>query len=242
MTREMYLADKPNSFVPAKAGIPFFSTSVNWTRAFARVTMWGVLVALSLTLSACAGAELPLSKTSPDSSPLVRPPWEALVKAGPGAENDIDLETLNGPVKVADTAPPVEELQPEAPMPAKTSPKPGDTVIKAVAVLPVTGSGGAELTAAMRKVLKEAGWPVLASPRADALNIQGRVTVEAPQNGQQIVRLVWQVTTPKAANLGDVKQNNPVPAGSLDKGWGQNAGFAAEAAATGIFKLIEKFR
>jgi hypothetical protein len=42
--------------------------------------------------------------------------------------------------------------------------------------------------------------------------------------------------------LGDIKQNNPVPAGSLDKGWGDNAGFATQAAAEGIFKLIEKYR
>jgi hypothetical protein len=197
----------------------------------------------TLFLSGCGGAELPLSKTSPDSSSLVRPPWEAMVKAGPGAETDIDLETLNGPAKVADGVAPVDEPTPiEAPTPVKAAPKPGDIVIKAVAVLPVTGSGGAELTAAMRKVLQDAGWPVLSQPRADALTIQGRVTLEAPQDGRQFVHLVWQVTTPKAADLGNVKQNNAVPAGSLDKGWGDNAGFAAQAAATGIFKLIEKFR
>jgi hypothetical protein len=202
-----------------------------------------LLLVIAVFLGACGGPELPLSKTSPDSSTLVRPPWEALVKAGPGAENDIDLETLNGPAKVAEVQDlPVAEALPQEPAPVKPAPKPGDTVIKAVAVLPVTGSGGVELTAAMRKVLKDAGWPVLSQPRPDALTIQGRVTLDAPQNGQQVVHLVWVVTTPKSANLGDVKQNNPVPAGSLDKGWGENAGFAAQAAATGIFKLIEKFR
>ena len=42
--------------------------------------------------------------------------------------------------------------------------------------------------------------------------------------------------------LGDVNQANNVPAGSLDAGWGDIAGAAVEAAASGIFELINKFR
>jgi hypothetical protein len=195
-----------------------------------------------MILTACAGPQLPLSKAeplvvAPDS--LVRPPWEALVKAGPGAEKDIDLETLNGP-QVAATPEPVET--PVTPEPPAVPPKPGDTVIKAVAVLPVTGVGGAELTAAMRKVLKDAGWPVISSKRADALTLQGSAALDAAVNGQQMVHLVWRVLTPKGKDLGDIKQNNAVPEGSLNAGWGENAGFATQAAADGIFKLIDGFR
>ena len=196
---------------------------------------------ITLFLLGCSGPELPLSKSQPadvSADSLLQPPWEALVKAGPGADKDIDLETLNGPQKIAE--PPQEVAA--APEPKKSMPKPGDTEIKAVAVLPVSGSGGAELTAAMRKVLKDAGWPVLSAARADALSIQGRVVVDAAKNDQQLVHLVWVVSTPKGKVLGDIKQNNPVPAGSLDAGWGENAGYASQAAAEGIFKLIEKFR
>lgn len=209
------------------------------------------LILISLFLSACTGAELPLSKSEPlpvDQTSLVRPPWEAYVKAGPGAEKDVDLETLNGTPAVADVlTPPAIDEQPVVenqpmPEPEKLASKRGDTVIKAVAVLPVKGVGGAELTAAMRKVLMDAGWPVVTAARADALTIQGRASLDPAQNGQQIVHLVWVVASPKGVNLGDIKQNNPVLAGSLDKGWGENAGFAAQGAASGIFKLIERFR
>jgi hypothetical protein len=200
-----------------------------------------------ILLTACSAPQLPLSKAEPltvSPDALVRPPWETYVQAGPGAEKDIDLETLNGPqVAPAPEALPAET--PVAPEPMKTPPKPGDTVIKAVAVLPVTGAkgrGNAELTNAMRKVLKDAGWPVLSAPRADALTIQGSVVMDAAQNGQQPVHLTWAVHTPKGKNLGDIKQNNGVPAGSLDQGWGENAGFATQAAAEGIFKLIEGYR
>lgn len=200
------------------------------------------LLLLGLFLAACAGPQLPLSKDDPlpvHADSLVRPPWEALVKAGPGAEKDIDLETLNGP-QVAEIA--VAAETPVTPEPPPVPPKPGDTVIKAIAVLPVTGSGGAELTAAMRKVLKDAGWPVITAKRGDALTLQGSVVLDQAANGQQSVHLMWRVLTPKGKGLGDIKQNNAVPAGSLNGGWGDNAGFAAQAAATGIFKLIDGFR
>ena len=202
----------------------------------------------ALLLVACSGPELPLSKSQPSdvsADSLLQPPWEALVKAGPGADKEIDLETLNGPQKqpelLLEEVPDSQEIVATS-EPKKISPKLGDTEIKAVAVLAVAGSGGTELTSAMRKVLQGAGWPVLNSPRGDALSIQGRVALDAAKDGQQLVHLVWVVSTPKGKVLGEIKQNNPVPAGSLDGGWGENAGFATEAAADGIFKLIEKFR
>jgi hypothetical protein len=199
------------------------------------------IIFCGLALAGCSGPELPMSNGIQNQSPLLRPPWEALVQAGPGAEKDVDYETLNGtpqaPAEIAQVpnAEPVVEDE-------KVVAKPTGPEIKAVSVLPVKGQGGVELTAAMRKVLKEAGWPVLNSPRPDALTIQGQVSVDAASNGQQLVHLAWVVSTPKGAKLGDVNQANPVPAGTLDRGWGENAGFAAQAAASGIFKLIEKYR
>jgi hypothetical protein len=207
--------------------------------------MWKFSSLPLIFLLAACGTQLQLSKEAPlpvGNESLVRPPWEALVKAGPNAGKDVDLETLNGTqvVQAPEPAPaPVEAVPP------KVIHKATDVQIKAVAVPQVTGASGkgnAELTFAMRKVLKEAGWPVLTAPRADALTIQGRVVTDTAANGQQPVHLSWSVITPKGKNLGDVKQNNSVPAGSLDSGWGENAAYASQAAATGIFKLIERYR
>ena len=216
--------------------------------------MKGVLIFFALTLLLGCASNLPLAKESPlpaSQDALVRPPWEAYVKAGPGAENDVDLETLNGPQAVASQ--PIETLPAETPTqvpkPVKdtsaTAAKSGGVQIKAVAVLPVIGAnakGDSELTAAMRKILKDAGWEVLPKPREDALTIQGRVAVDPALAGKQMVHLQWLVSTPQGANLGDIKQDNAVPDGSLNAGWGENAGYAAQGAAEGIFKLIEKYR
>ena len=200
----------------------------------------------AIILASCT-SNLPLSKEAPlpaSQDALVRPPWEAYVKAGPGAENDVDLETLNGPQSAA-IAPAETPIQAAEPVKVAAAPKPDSVEINAVAVLPVIGGNAksnAELTAAMRKVLSEAGWEVLASSRNDALSIQGKVAVDPALAGRQMVHLVWQVSTPQGKNLGNVKQDNAVADGALNVGWGENAGFAAQGAAEGIFKLIEKFR
>ena len=117
--------------------------------------------------------------------------------------------------------------------------------IGAVAVLEVKGApgdGNSELTAAMRHTLSTAGWPVLTKPRADALTITGKVDVGPPSEGGQRVALAWTVTSPDGRPLGTIRQSNTVPSGSLDKAWGDNALYAAQAAATGIFDLVKKLR
>jgi hypothetical protein len=216
-----------------------------------------LLLCLAVLLAACSGPRLPFEKQAPLRGPqtaLVHPPWEALVKAGPGADKDIDLETLNGPsaqpepppaaVAEADPLPDTPKAKPQKAPPISKPGKKG-TVIKAVAVPLVTGgkgSGNADLTRAMRQVLRQAGWTVVKTPAKDAITIRGKVTVGAAKGQSQTVKLSWAITTPDGKVLGTISQANDVPAGSLSKGWGENARFASEAAAEGIFKLIQRYR
>ncbi len=205
---------------------------------------------LAAFLAGCASPLLPFEKDLPAQSSIVNPPWEALVKAGPGADNELDFETLDGPSAVQ---PPPLLADAEAAGQAEDLPKPATTqkaakkgvVIKAVAVPLVVGAegkGNRELTQAMRQVLRDAGWPVVDAPAANALTIRGRVKMATAIGPTQNITLQWVVTSPDGKSLGDVTQANDVAAGSLSKGWGENAGFATEAAAEGLFKLIQKYR
>jgi hypothetical protein len=207
-------------------------------------------------LTACSGPRLPFEKDVPAESAMVNPPWEALVKAGPGADKELDLETLNGPggqfASAAAPPPPAEPVPdqlavaaPPAAKPESREPQKPGIVIKAVAVPSVqgaTGKGNVELTSAMRQVLRDAGWTVVNGPAPYALTIQGRVKTGAANGPTQTVKLEWVVTAPDGKRLGDVAQANDVAAGSLAQGWGENARMASEAAATGIFKLIQQYR
>ena len=136
----------------------------------------------------------------------------------------------------------VAEAEPEPSGPAKNAA--GKTQIRAVAVMPVKGApgqGDAELTAAMRRTLSAAGWPVVSKPQADALTIVGRVKI-AGSGAEQSVSVRWEVTSPDGKKLGDVKQANRVPTGALDAGWGDAAFAVAEAAAMGIFDIVKKIQ
>lgn len=189
-------------------------------------------------------------------------PWVAAVTPIPG-EQLMPQVTVSDDGRAAeppatdDTGEPVvAAAEPDAgEAPAKTPVKQATAVpatakadqqpIRAVAVLPVKGSpgpGDAELTSAMRKTLSEAGWPVVSKPQADALTIEGRVKLSGKDAKTQSVALRWLVKTPDGKVLGDVKQANDVPAGSLDAGWGGAATAVAEAAATGIFDVVKRYR
>lgn len=187
-------------------------------------------------------------------------PWVAAVSPIPGEE-------LMPKVNISDdglaAAPPASDdtgetavaaavpAQAPAAKPAKqatavpATAKPGQQPIRAVAVVPVKGSPGGgndELTSAMRKILSESGWPVVSKPQADALTIEGHVKLAAKNDETQSVSLRWVVKSPTGKVLGDVKQANDVPTGSLDGGWGGAATAVAEAAATGIFDVVKRYR
>jgi hypothetical protein len=208
------------------------------------------ILLLAVGLAACSFGK----QTVTVQNELAVPPWETFTKAGKGAEYEIDLETLNGPDKTAvaanvdGPAPSQADLEANAEPTVAADPKPKapDAVaIKSVAVVPVQGMdnrSNGELTAAMRDVLQEAGWPVIDKPSPDALVVEGHVALAAVNGPNQRVTLTWSVKTPKGTSLGDVSQANDVPAGSLNAGWGENAKLASQAAADGIFKLIEKYR
>jgi hypothetical protein len=210
-----------------------------------------LLLLCAFALVACSGPRLPFEKELPASSAMINPPWETLVKAGPGADKELDLETLNGPngqlAGASNPAPPEQvAVADKVPAPPQEPPpKKKGVAIKAVAVPAVqgaTGPGNTDLTKAMRQVLREAGWTVVNSPAPDALTIRGKVKAARANGNTQNVKLEWVVTSPDGNRLGDIAQANDVEAGSLDKGWGENARFATEAAAEGIFKLIQKYR
>jgi hypothetical protein len=168
-------------------------------------------ILLLLLLGACGTVSQPFGKLEPPerTPPIITPPWEAMVAAGPGASKEIDLETLNGPGKGKAVA----EAREDEPSDRKG----GRLVIKAVAVVPVKGAkgkGNDELTRAMRQTLTAAGWTVLNAPAKNALTISGRVEMAEASGNLQMVALKWVVQAPDGGKLGDVNQANNVQAGS----------------------------
>lgn len=189
-------------------------------------------------------------------------PAQAFAAAGPGADKDVDYETLYGPqaaqsasnagmgVTTASLAPSEQLPAPATPVAAVKSkaklPSSEPTnAIKAIALVSVTGSPGGgdrDLKDALRRFLTQAGWPVVDAPQSGALTVKGTVKVDPAKGATQRVALAWAVSSVDGRNLGTVRQANDVPAGSLEKGWGSMAEPAAQSAAEGLFKLVDGMR
>ena len=106
------------------------------------------------------------------------------------------------------------------------------------------GDGATSLKRALEFVFRQSDVPVagpVAGPDHDnALTVVGSIEMGRPADGQQMVAIRWVMMQPDGSEIGDVRQQNAVPAGSLDRAWGDTALLVAEAAYDGIIALYEK--
>jgi hypothetical protein len=70
--------------------------------------------------------------------------------------------------------------------------------------------------------------------------LSGTVEVSPPSGPNQTVKLSWALLRPDGSEVGRVNQENAVPAGSLDRFWGDIAYAVTNAAAPGVRQLIEQ--
>ncbi len=127
----------------------------------------------------------------------------------------------------------------------KSKKKPTKAKANAIAVPMVVGArgrGNQELAAAMRKAMSRAGVPIVKKQRKGAITVAGEVKLDPPAGSVQTVSLNWKVIDHNGTVIGTIAQKNQVPAGSLDSSWGSSAGYAANAAAGGIFKLLSRIQ
>ena len=111
-----------------------------------------------------------------------------------------------------------------------------------VYLLPVRGApgdGNESLTARMREALGDYG--ILAQDVADGAGFaaDGRVNVVPVGRGMQRVEILWIISRRDGQDLGRVLQMNEIPAGLLDRHWGDIAFAAAAEAAGGVQRVIE---
>jgi len=107
------------------------------------------------------------------------------------------------------------------------------------------GDGGTSLTNAMIESLSWDGIPIplvlTATPNPFSFIIHGRVKMKPTNAQMDIVAIDWDVKLPNGELLGSISQENAVPQSSLDGRWGDNAIYAAEAAADAILTLLIQF-
>jgi hypothetical protein len=123
---------------------------------------------------------------------------------------------------------------------------PVERAVKAakVAIVPVmgaTGDGGHALSQAMGAALHRAGVPLQEEPGDQpAFLLAGTVDIGRASAGHQNVKIVWALKRADGKEIGQVSQENAVPAGSLDGKWGETAYDVALAAVGGVVELIQR--
>lgn len=104
------------------------------------------------------------------------------------------------------------------------------------------GDGDRALTRAMSVALERSNLALATRPAGkEDFVVTGRVEVAAATAGaMQRVRITWALQRPDGGEIGQVKQENAVPAGSLNGAWGEIAYAITSAAAPGVRRLIEE--
>ncbi len=103
------------------------------------------------------------------------------------------------------------------------------------------GDGGAALASAITTLLKRQDLAIVSDPQAKAdLLLDAYVVVGKPESGKQHVKIVWRVRDKDGGEIGNVAQENDVPAGLLDGSWGDVAYTVAVSAQDGIMALIAR--
>jgi len=117
----------------------------------------------------------------------------------------------------------------------------GAATVGIVPVTGATGDGGQALSLAMAAALHRAGVALQQKPGdKPAYILAGKVDIGAPQAGHQNVKIVWALSRVDGKDIGQVSQENAVPAGSLNGKWGDTAYDVALAAVGGIVELLQK--
>ncbi len=110
-----------------------------------------------------------------------------------------------------------------------------------VRFLPVRGApgdGAQALASRMREFMSNQGWVVQDAAEGAAYGLTAEVRITPPRNNEQTVDLQWIVTRRDGEELGRVVQVEAVPAGRLDRFWGDVAYVAAEQATGGVIQII----
>ncbi len=113
-----------------------------------------------------------------------------------------------------------------------------------VGIAPVTGAsgdGGHALSLAIAAALQHAGVALQQKPDdKPSYLLAGKVAISAASAGHQEVKIVWALSRADGKEIGQVSQENAVPAGSLDGTWGDTAYDVATAAVGGIVQLLQQ--
>lgn len=104
------------------------------------------------------------------------------------------------------------------------------------------GDGNRALALALEGALRGKGARIEKVRNAKAWRVDCAVSVSRLSPTEDRVRLVWSLVDADGKQAGTLVQENPVPRGQLARKWGSTAAYAAEAAADGMWQVLQQIR
>jgi len=118
-----------------------------------------------------------------------------------------------------------------------------DPILAVRGVSGAPGDGERSLTRNIGDALRHAGIAIKDKPQTkENFLLDAKIEVAAPTNGKQNVKITWLLMRADGGPVGQVKQENAVPAGTLNGPWGDVAYAVAINAASGIVALVQRAR
>lgn len=117
---------------------------------------------------------------------------------------------------------------------------PSTQAIKIGQIRGAPGEGGTALVRALDYALRRTGTKLADAADPEALAVDGEMRIAPKGARMRSVAVVWTVRRPDGSELGQVRQENDVPADLIDRAWAELAAAVAEGAADGIADLLER--
>lgn len=217
----------------------------------AAVTSQSVPVPYQITTQPVPRSRPQAIRTAAIAPPKPAPLAPRVVSPRAPAVSDIQFQAPTPrPVRQTQTAllaprpiqPPVNSAPPpsfdtlRAPQTAPAPSGPKALVFRGVRGAP--GDGDQALTREVSRLLAQSGANLTTNGTADALYLVAQVEHRRGQ-GADSIKITWLVEDASGTRIGQVVQENDVPAGSLDASWGEDAFYAAQGARDGIMELLK---
>jgi len=178
-----------------------------------------------------------LSPVSPPPAALAPPPVQPLAALPP-------LQPISAPQPIA----PLGAALPSGPIAAPAiPPAPSFDTLRASADGPrslvfrgvrgAPGNGDQALGREVSRLLGQSGAQLAPDGTANALYLTADVS-RTRNGGSDSIKILWHVEEADGTRVGQVVQENDVPAGALDSNWGEDAFYAAQGARDGIMELL----
>jgi hypothetical protein len=130
----------------------------------------------------------------------------------------------------------------QSPIPVKAARPTGLRPLFVDPVAGVSNEQGIILRQAMRHALRRHKITVPRIKSERDLVIAGRISLGAPQAGQQSIKIDWTVRQSGGEEIGNLKQANLIAEELMTRNWPDLAQMIADAAAPGVVEVVRRFR